>query len=137
MKDSIQRLVLLASLVSPISLVLADVEVFSASHILLANVPDNAVVVELDALAGLDELFSFNLPADQEQAALMARQRMQTQEWALMRERYEHAAMAVARAWLLGVEKLPAVVMDGRVVYGEPDVAAAVTLLEEALSNVE
>ncbi len=137
MKGSIQRLVLLASLVLPVSPVLADVEVFSASHILLANVPDNAVVVELDALAGLDELFSFNLPADPEQAALMARQRMQTQEWTLMRERYEHAATAVARAWLLGVEKLPAVVMDGRVVYGEPDVAEAVTLLEEALSNVE
>ncbi|PRB81526.1 TIGR03757 family integrating conjugative element protein [Pseudomonas sp. MYb185] len=119
------------------SSILASPEVFTASHIELSNLPENATVVELDALAGLDELLSLQLPGDPDMASAIALERMQSAKWLEMRERYEHAAMAVARAWMLGVEKIPAVVIDGHVVYGETDVATAVALIEEALIHAE
>lgn len=115
----------------------AGIEVFSASHLTLSNVPSNAVVVELDALVGLDEVLSLGLPANPDQAGSVALGRMQGERWAEMLERYEHAALAVSRAWVLGVEKIPAVVVDGHVVYGETDVARAVYLIEEAMSHAE
>lgn len=119
------------------SLILASPEVFTASHIELSNLPENATVVELDALAGLDELFSLQLPGDPDMANAIALERMQSDGWPEMHERYEKAAMAVARAWVLGIEKIPAVVIDGHVVYGETDVATAVAVIEEALSHAE
>ncbi|SES00220.1 TIGR03757 family integrating conjugative element protein [Halopseudomonas bauzanensis] len=115
----------------------AGIEVFSASHLTLSNVPPHAVVVELDALVGLDEVLSLGLPANPDQAGSVALERMQGERWAEMLERYEHAALAVSRAWVLGVEKIPAVVVDGNVVYGETDVARAVYLIEEAMSHAE
>ena len=131
---ALNSLVMSLLLATPAS---AGIEVFSASHLTLSNVPSNAVVVELDALVGLDEVLSLGLPANPDQAGSVALGRMQGERWAEMLERYEHAALAVSRAWVLGVEKTPAVVVDGHVVYGETDVARAVYLIEEAMSHAE
>ncbi|WP_231876282.1 TIGR03757 family integrating conjugative element protein [Azotobacter vinelandii] len=110
----------------------AGVEVFTASHIPVSNVPEQATVVELDALAGLDEVLGQGLPADPDQAQRVAEHRMRSAQWQSFAQRYEQAAMAAARAWVLGVEKIPAVVVDGHfVVYGQPDVAAALALIEQ------
>ncbi|MFG6179683.1 DUF1525 domain-containing protein, partial [Halomonas sp. THAF12] len=57
--------------------------------------------------------------------------RMQGAEWQDMAARYQQAARGVARAWMLGVEKVPAVVLDGEyVVYGEHDVQAALNQIQ-------
>lgn len=105
---------------------LAGIEIFTASHIPLADVPVEAVVVELNALAGMEELLSADLPDSPAVAEHMLRQRFASDEFKRLERRYHEAAHAVARAWALGIEKLPAVVVDGQfVVYGEPNASTA------------
>lgn len=126
------RSVLLMILVLMGGSAFAGVEVFAAAHIPLANVPEHAVVTELDALAGLDSFISQDLPGDDREAAQLMLQRMRSSEWQQLHSRYQQAATGMTRAWMLGVEKLPAVVIDGYVVYGEPNVGVAIELIEEA-----
>ena len=46
------------------------------------------------------------------------------------------AQQDITDAWSLGIEKIPAVVVDRRyVVYGEPDVAKALELINRARSQ--
>lgn len=90
----------------------------------------SARVVELDSPGRLEaELFAA-LPADPEQAAALARERLR-QGAADLQHGFALAYQGVADAWRLGVAKIPAVVVDRRyVIYGEPDVARAVARIE-------
>lgn len=104
----------------------AGVEVFTTAGQPVMNVPSDAAVVELDAPARLDTQLSTDLPADRQQARQEALRRLQSPDWQAKREALKRAAMGTARAWMIGVEKVPAVVVDSQyVVYGEADVAAA------------
>lgn len=110
----------------------ASVEVFTASHIPVFQVPSDATVVELDALAGLDEQLGYQLPANLQQAERIAQQRLQSPSFQVLAQRYEQAAMAISRAWMLRINKIPAVVVNGQyVVYGQPNVAAALALIAQ------
>ena len=85
----------------------------------------------LDARDGHAEAFGADLPGDPERALAEARRRMETPAGRAALERIAAAAAGNALAGRLGIEKLPAVVVDGRyVVYGVRDVARAVERVE-------
>ena len=86
-----------------------------------------ATVHVLDARDGYAEAFGADLADDPERALAEARRRMATPAGRAALARIAAAAAGNALAGRLGIEKLPAVVVDGRyVVYGVRDVARAV-----------
>lgn len=87
-------------------------------------------IVELDAPTSLESELSFLLPSDPTRAATIARSRLNTGGAPLQR-RLAVAYQGVVYAWSLGIEKIPAVVVDSRyVVYGVSDVARAVSIID-------
>lgn len=111
----------------------AGVEVFTIAGEPVVNAPDSAVVIELDAPARLDARLSHGLPNDPDRAKQVLQSRMEGPEWQATLQRYNQVYTGLARAWMLGVEQVPAVVVDGQyVVYGEHDVAAALAEIEQA-----
>lgn len=88
-------------------------------------------VIELDAPALLVESeLAAHLPVDPQKATAIARQRLQD-GGTVLQKRLALAYQGVIEAWSLGITKIPAVVVDRRyVVYGEPDVNRAVSLIE-------
>ena len=81
----------------------------------------------LDARDGYAEAFGADLADDPERALAEARRRLETPAGRAALARLAEAAAGNALAGRLGIEKLPAVVVDGRyVVYGVRDVARAV-----------
>lgn len=111
----------------------AGIEVFTVATEPMTSVPDDAVVVELDAPARLDGALSLDLPTDPDAAAQAVQARMGSESWQHLFKEYGRAYEAVARAWQIGIEKLPAVVVDGTyVVYGVHDVAQALKRIEQA-----
>jgi integrating conjugative element protein (TIGR03757 family) len=107
--------------------VLAEVLVVTDSrHPVRAN-PD-ARVIELDQANRIEAELSAGLPADHEQAADVARQRLQDPELA---RRLQSAYQDIVDARSLNVAKVPAVIVDRRfVVYGDPDVLRAVARID-------
>ena len=86
---------------------------------------------ELDEAPRIEAELSADLPADPERAAAIVRQRL-NQGGTDLQRRIGTAYQGVAGAWSLGVAAIPAVVVDQRyVVYGEPDVARAVSRIEQ------
>lgn len=107
----------------------ADVKVFTARAIPI-SAPAGATVVYLDDAGKIEARLSANLPANQDRAEAIARQRLQDGGEAFQRS-LATAWQGVTDAWSLGITTLPAVVVDGRyVVYGEPEVAKAVARIE-------
>ncbi|MEQ5803571.1 TIGR03757 family integrating conjugative element protein [Halomonas sp. H10-9-1] len=112
------------------------IEVFTIAGEPAVNVPSGVAVIELDASGRLDAELSQDLPADPELAEAMMRERMATPEWQEMADRYADSYLGLVRAWQLGVEKVPAVVIDGRhVIYGQPDVAKALREAEQIVGK--
>ncbi|AFM64674.1 TPA: TIGR03757 family integrating conjugative element protein [Pseudomonas aeruginosa] len=88
-------------------------------------------LIELDEAPRIEAELSADLPADPERAAAIVRQRL-NQGGTDLQRRIGTAYQGVADAWSLGVAAIPAVVVDQRyVVYGEPDVARAVSRIEQ------
>ena len=117
---------------------LADpaIEVFTTAGEPAVNVPSGVAVIELDAPGRLDAELSQDLPADPELAEALMRERMATPEWQETANRYADSYLGLARAWQLGIEKVPAVVIDGRhVIYGQPDVAEALREAERLMGQ--
>jgi len=103
-----------------------DVVAFTLSSMPLRGTGGAAVHV-LDARDAHAEAFGADLPDDPERALAEARRRMATPAGRAALARLASAAAGNALAGRLGIEKLPAVVVDGRyVVYGVRDVARAV-----------
>ena len=107
-----------------------DVVAFTLSSMpLRAGV--GAVVHVLDARDDYAEAFGADLPTDPERALAEVGRRVATPAGRAALERIAAAAAGTALAGRLGIEKLPAVVVDGRyVVYGVRDVARAVERVE-------
>lgn len=111
----------------------AGVEVFTTAGEPVLNVPTSAAVVELDAPARLDARLSQDLPADPFRAKQLLQSRMNDPEWQRTLQDYGQLYQGVARAWMLGIERVPAVVVDSQyVVYGEPDISRALEEIEQA-----
>lgn len=86
-------------------------------------------IIELDAPASLEAELSFRLPADPSRATAIARARLNAGGTPLQRTLAD-AYQGVVDAWSLGIEKIPAVVVDRRyVVYGVSDVPRAVSMI--------
>ncbi len=121
----------LASAMTPASdvLVVTDrqhpIKVSSAVRVIELDAPERLVASELAA----------HLPTDPERAAALARQRLNS-GGTVLQKRVALAYQSVVEAWSLGIAKIPAVVVDRRyVVYGEPDVDHAVSLIEQYRST--
>ncbi len=127
--------VLSACLVGP-ALAEPAIEVFTTAGEPAVNVPSGVAVIELDAPGRLDAELSQDLPADPDVAVALMRERIATPEWQETADRYADSYLGLTRAWQLGVEKVPAVVLDGRyVIYGQPDVAAALREAERLMGQ--
>lgn len=101
------------------------VEVFVNSAMLLTHA-DGATVYLLDGLQLLQEQLSQGLPTTEAEAARVARERMQRLGGQLQ-ARAANAAQGMALAAQYGIDRIPAVVIDGRaIVYGMTDVQKAV-----------
>jgi len=87
-------------------------------------------IIELDLPARLEAELAAQLPGDINRSAALIQQRLANGGEALQ-QRLGNAYQGVVEAWSLGITTLPAVVVDRHyVVYGEPDVAKAVALIE-------
>lgn len=89
-------------------------------------------LIELDAPARLVRRnLSRHLPADLERASTIARKRLMDGGVVLHND-FSVTYQGIVEAWILGITKIPAVVVDRRyVVYGQRDVNRAVALIEE------
>ena len=103
------------------------------AHPVLA--PSGTRIILLDDQQRLEEQLSRELPADPRQAEATIQRYLASPAGRRLQNDLALAQQGVTAAWSLGVEKLPAVVVDRRyVVYGEPDVTKAVTLIDRARS---
>lgn len=132
----LRRARLLAALLAfSLPLARADVLAISDHAHPLVNLA-GARLVLLDAPERLEQQLSAGLPADPRQAVALMQQRLRSASAQQLGRDLAKAHQDVADAWSLGVTKLPAVVVDRRyVVYGQPDVAAAVASIERYRSS--
>ncbi|ATE58728.1 TIGR03757 family integrating conjugative element protein [Thauera sinica] len=92
--------------------------------------PAEARVIELDLPARIEAELSADLPDDAPRGTALVRQRLAEGGTALQ-QRIGAAYQGVVDAWSMGVTTIPTVVVDRRyVVYGEPDAAKAIALIE-------
>ncbi|UXJ50147.1 TIGR03757 family integrating conjugative element protein [Pseudomonas citronellolis] len=92
--------------------------------------PIAARVIELDLPARIEAELAARLPSDTDRSATILQQRLAAGGQTLQ-QRISAAYQELVEAWSLGITSLPAVVVDRHyVVYGEPDVAKAVALIE-------
>lgn len=99
------------------------------------SAPVGVRVILLDEQQRLEEQLSRSLPADPRQAATAVQRFMASPDGKRLQDDLAKAQQGAADAWSAGVEKLPAVVVDRTyVVYGEPDVATALGLIDRARS---
>ena len=106
----------------------ATAVVFTLSSIPVRSL--GAAVVELDRRDRLVAALGLGLPADPEEALAEARRRLASPEGRDRRRDLARAAAGNALAARLGIDRLPAVVVDGRyAVYGVRDVGRALDLV--------
>ncbi len=99
----------------------------------LTSVPADVRVIKLDDQQRIEEQLSRKLPPNPHQAALAAKQMMGTPAGAALMQQLAAAQQGNADAWSVGVSKVPAVVVNRQyVVYGQPDVAAAIQTIDLA-----
>lgn len=99
----------------------------------LTSVPADVRVIKLDDQQRIEEQLSRKLPSNPHQAALAVTELMGTPAGAALMQQLAVAQQGNADAWSIGVSKVPAVVVDRRhVVYGQPDVAAAIQSINRA-----
>lgn len=88
------------------------------------SVPQNTRIIELDATDHLHNLLSANLPTDTKQATEIAQSRLNHD----LHQQLATAYQGIVDAWTLGVQKIPAVIVDRKyVIYGEPNVSHALS----------
>jgi len=102
---------------------------------LFGSLPEGAGIrlIQLDEQQRLEEQLSRLLPANPQQAAAAAQKLLSGPEGTRVQRDLLEAQQGVTDAWSVGVEKLPAVVVDRKyVVYGQPNVALALQAIEHS-----
>jgi integrating conjugative element protein (TIGR03757 family) len=100
------------------------IEVFTVSG-LPVSAPPGVSVYPLDALRKIEAELSAGLPSDPDQAMRVAQQRIQERALAF-KDQVTAAGIGAGLALRYGIERVPAIVFDGRsVVYGEVSVERA------------
>lgn len=90
-------------------------------------------LIQLDEQHRLEEQLSHLLPANPQMAAVAAQKVLNGPEGARIQQDLIKAQQGLTDAWSVGVEKLPAVVVDRKyVVYGQPNVALALRAIEHS-----
>ena len=91
----------------------------------------------IDAQARLDETLSKDLPADPEQARVIALQRIQALDRPSLAKNLSESFEGLLRAQRYGIDRYPAVVFDeGKtVVYGVTDLQEAVRLYQQSMTR--
>jgi len=108
------------------------VEVFSNSAIYLTNIRDARVYV-LDAMEVLDSELSAGLPGNELEAQSILRQRLHALGAAALARRTKSAAEGIVQAARYGVDRIPAVVINGEaVIYGETDIDLARSIFQHS-----
>lgn len=127
-RTHMMRLAMLSALVLPAVAAAGSVELFTLATLPTITVPPGTIVYELDAQARLEERLSRDLPGEPEAAARIADERIKAGGLALQKE-LVRAGTGLSRAIALGIDRVPAIVVDGRwVAYGETDVAKVVSM---------
>ena len=91
------------------------------------SVPHEASVIELDKVQQLEEALSDGLTDDQTFSTELAKTRLNTDIHRELAQAYQ----GIVDAWALGIQKIPAVVVDRKyVIYGEPDITQAVSHIQ-------
>jgi integrating conjugative element protein (TIGR03757 family) len=104
-----------------------EILVFTDSQYPVLSVPEQAQVFELNRAGQLEVSLSDGLNADQAYSAELARSRLNASTHRQLAQAYR----GNVDAWSLGVQKIPAVVVDRQyVIYGEPDVEQAVSRIQ-------
>ncbi|VVM79891.1 hypothetical protein PS663_02264 [Pseudomonas fluorescens] len=99
------------------------------------SVPTGVRIIRLDDQQRLEELLSQHLPNDQRQAEATIQRYLATPAGKRLQSDLVQAQQGITDAWSVGVEKIPAVVVDRRyVVYGEADAAKAIAQIDRARS---
>lgn len=97
------------------------------------KVPTGVRLIRLDDQQRLEEQLSGSLPSNPQHASIAAQQLLNSPEGARLLTELASAQQGAADAWSIGITKVPAVVVDRQyVVYGQPDVAAAIKEIEAA-----
>jgi integrating conjugative element protein (TIGR03757 family) len=95
--------------------------------------PGPARIIHLDQQQHLESELSRALPTNPHQAAAIIQNRLNTPSGKRLQTDLAKAQQDLADVWSLGITQIPAVVVDRRyVVYGEPDVAKALVLINNA-----
>ncbi|AAY96291.1 TIGR03757 family integrating conjugative element protein [Pseudomonas protegens] len=90
-------------------------------------------VILLDDQERLENQLSRNLPPSPQQAAIAAQRMVKSPEGVRLMEELAKVQQGLTDVWSAGVEKIPAVVVDRKyVVYGQPDVANALKVIERS-----
>ena len=102
------------------------IEIFMTARSPVATAAGRAVqTYTLDALSAIEAGLSAILPADRAAAEALARHRIQS-TWRQPAETLTEAYQGLFKARQYGLDKLPAIVFDGKaVVYGVTDLEAA------------
>lgn len=99
------------------------------------SAPTGVRIIRLDDQQRLEEQLSQQLPNDQRQAEATIQRYLASPAGKRLQNDLAQAQQGITDAWSVGVEKLPAVVVDRRyVVYGEADVAKAIAQIDRARS---
>lgn len=107
------------------------IEVFADSQTPVLNNGPSTTVYIVDRIDRLQQALSEGLPAEPEAAKQDALQRFQRMDAQLSSE-LENAAKGLVQAMQYGIDRYPAIVIDGKaVVYGVTDVKAATRLYEQ------
>ena len=101
--------------------------VFTDSQHPVFSVPEHAHVFELDQAQQLENSLSVGLNADERYSAELAKSRLNNQIHRQLAQAYQ----SVVDAWTLGIQKIPAIVVNRKyVVYGETNVARAILRIQ-------
>jgi integrating conjugative element protein (TIGR03757 family) len=108
----------------------AKVEVFATNSMFVSNAPPGALIYRVDDRQKLEaDLTGNGLPADRTAAQRIVMQRVQQMGKQAFDARIRNAMAAVQQSVQLGIDRVPAVVFDGRyAVFGVTDVAHALAI---------
>lgn len=119
---------LCAALLAPLTQAAEILVVTDSRH--PVHIDSDVRLIELDQPARIEAELGAHVPSDPSRGAALVQQRLNSGGLDLQ-QRFGAAYQGVVDAWSLGVTTIPAVIVDHRyVVYGEPDVAKAVALIE-------
>jgi integrating conjugative element protein (TIGR03757 family) len=109
-----------------------QIEVFTNSSIYLTHT-EGAMIYQLDGLNQLEEELSQGLPANENAAMPMVRERLRKRGAAELQRRTAAVAAGIVRAGQYGIDRVPAIVFNGQaIVYGMTNVAQARLAYEQA-----